>query len=216
MLETLRNAAPFLLQALWTTLWLGVISFALSLAVGLLVAVVRVYGPPILRLPAAAFVSVVRGTPLLTQILLVYYGLPQLGVTIEAIPAVILTLALHAGAYTSEDIRGGMQSVDRGQWEAGYTVGMSFAQVLRRIIFPQAVRVITPSLGNRFITMIKDTSLASVVTVVELTRVAEQVGSATFRYIEMFVIVAIIYWGVNSLLSVGQARLERHLRRAYQ
>ncbi|MBF6595956.1 MAG: amino acid ABC transporter permease [Thermaceae bacterium] len=216
MLETLRNAAPFLLQALWTTLWLGVVSFALSLAVGLLVAVVRLYGPPILRLLAAAFVSVVRGTPLLTQILLVYYGLPQLGVTIEAIPAVILTLALHAGAYTSEDIRGGMQSVDRGQWEAGYTVGMSFAQVLRRIILPQAVQVITPSLGNRFITMIKDTSLASVVTVVELTRVAEQVGSATFRYIEMFVIVAIIYWGANSLLSVGQARLERHLRRAYQ
>lgn len=215
MLETLRTAAPFLLQALWTTLWLGVVSFALSLAVGLLVAVVRLYGPPPLRLPAAAFVSVVRGTPLLTQILLVYYGLPQLGVTIEAIPAVILTLALHAGAYTSEDIRGGMQSVDRGQWEAGYTVGLSFAQVLRRIILPQAVRVITPSLGNRFITMIKDTSLASVVTVVELTRVAEQVGSATFRYIEMFVIVAIIYWGVNSLLAVGQARLERHLRRAY-
>lgn len=216
MFELLQRAAPFLLQALWTTLWLGVVSFALSLLVALLVAVARMYGPWLLRSLAIGFISIIRGTPLLTQILLVYYGLPQLGLTIEAIPAVILTLALHAGAYTSEDIRGGIESIDKGQWEAGYSSGMSFAQVMRRIILPQAVRVITPSLGNRFITMMKETSLASVVTVVELTRVAEQIGSATFRYIQMFVLVAIIYWIVNSVLSLGQAKLEERLRKAYQ
>jgi L-cystine transport system permease protein len=153
--------------------------------------------------------------PLLTQLLLVYYGLPQLGIVIAAIPSVLFTLAVHSGAYISEDLRGGLQSIDKGQWEAGYTIGMTFRQALRRVIVPQAIRVVTPSLGSRFISMMKETSLASVVTVVELTRVAERVGSATFRYMEMFVIVAVIYWLINSVLSFLQAGLERRLRRAY-
>lgn len=216
MLELLRNAAPFLAAALWTTVWLGTVSFALGLIVGFAVAVARLFGPTPLRAIGAGYVSIVRGTPLLTQILLVYYGLPQLGVTVEAVPATIITLAIHSGAYVGEDLRGGLQSIDRGQWEAGSSVGMSFHQVLRRIIVPQAIRVIAPSLGSRFISMMKDTSLASVVTVVELTRVAEQVGSSTFRYMEMFLLVAVVYWMLNSVLSLGQARLEARMRRAYQ
>lgn len=215
MLELVQRAAPTLLEGLWTTLWLGVVSFVLGLVVGFVVAVMRMFGPLPLRWLAGAFVSVLRGTPLLTQLLLVYYGLPQLGIVIAAIPSVLFTLAVHSGAYISEDLRGGLQSVDKGQWEAGYTIGMTFRQALRRIIVPQAIRVVTPSLGSRFISMMKETSLASVVTVVELTRVAERVGSATFRYMEMFVIVAIIYWLINSVLSFLQAGLEQRLRRAY-
>jgi L-cystine transport system permease protein len=215
MLDLVQRAAPTLLEGLWTTLWLGVVSFALGLVVGFVVAVMRMFGPLPLRWLAGAFVSVLRGTPLLTQLLLIYYGLPQLGIVIAAIPSVLFTLAVHSGAYISEDLRGGLQSIDKGQWEAGYTIGMTFRQALRRIIVPQAVRVVTPSLGSRFISMMKETSLASVVTVVELTRVAERVGSATFRYMEMFVIVAIIYWLINSVLSFLQAGLEQRLRRAY-
>jgi L-cystine transport system permease protein len=215
VLELVERAAPTLLQGLWMTLWLGVVSFALGLLVGFLVAVMKLFGPLPVRFVADVFVSLLRGTPLLTQLLLVYYGLPQLGIVIAAIPSVIFTLAVHSGAYISEDLRGGLQAIDKGQWEASYTIGMTFWQALRRIIVPQAVRIVTPSLGSRFISMMKETSLASVVTVVELTRVAERVGSATFRYMEMFVIVALIYWFINTVLSFVQTRLELRLRRAY-
>lgn len=215
MLELLQRAAPTLLQGLWMTLWLGVVSFALGLLVGFVVAVMKLFGPWPVRFVADVFVSLLRGTPLLTQLLLVYYGLPQLGIVIAAIPSVIFTLAVHSGAYISEDLRGGLQAIDKGQWEAGYTIGMTFRQALRRVIVPQAIRIVTPSLGSRFISMMKETSLASVVTVVELTRVAERVGSATFRYMEMFVIVALIYWFINAVLSFVQTRLEQRLRRAY-
>jgi cystine transport system permease protein len=216
MLELLERASPLLLYGLWITVWLGVASFVLALVTGFVLAIARMFGPWPIRMVAATIVSIIRGTPLLTQILLIYYGLPQLGVTIGAIPSVILTLTVHAGTYISEDFRGGLLSVDKGQWEAGQSIGMPFLKVLRRIIVPQAVRVVTPSLGGRFVTLVKDTSLASVVTVVELTRVAEQVGSATFRYMEMFVIVAVIYWLVTFVLSLGQAALEHRMKRAYR
>ena len=198
-----------------TTLYLGISSFLIGSVIGLVVALARLFGAPPLRALAVAYVSVWRGTPLLVQLLLVYFALPEVGIILEPVPASIIALSLHAGAYLAENFRAGILAVDKGQWEAAYALGMPFPRAFRRIVLPQAARVATPPVGSRFIALIKDTSLASVVTVVELTSVAESVGSSTFQYMEMFIIVAAIYWAINGVLSLGQEVLERRMARAY-
>ena len=215
MIDLFVRSLPLLAQGLAITVVIGVSAFLLGSVLGFLLALARMFGNRVLRSLAVVYVSIIRGTPLLVQILIIYFGLPQVGIRLEPIPSAILALTLHAGAYLSEDFRSGFLAVDKGQWEAASSIGMTFVQVLRRIILPQAVRIVTPPVGSRFISLMKDTSLASVVTVVELTRVAERVGSATFRYMEMFIIVAILYWIVNTLLSIGQEGLERRMGRAY-
>ncbi|MGH3927696.1 MAG: amino acid ABC transporter permease, partial [Pseudonocardiaceae bacterium] len=182
---------------------------------GLVGALARMSARRPLRYLAVAYVSIVRGTPLLVQILLIYFGLPQLGIVVEPIPSAIAALSLNVGAYLTEDFRAGVLSVERGQREAAHTLSMTYPQALRRVILPQAVRIALPPVGNRLIALMKDTSLASIITVVELTRVANAVGSATFRYVEMFIIVAAVYWLINALLSAGQEGLERRLARPY-
>lgn len=214
-MDLLNRALPLLAQGLVVTVTLGVTSFAIGCVLGLAVALARLSTVGPLRLSAVGFVSVFRGTPMLVQLMLIYFGLPQLGLVIEPIPSAILALSLNAASYLSENFRAGIVAVERGQREAAFALGMSYAQALRRIILPQAFRIAVPPVGNRFIALMKDTSLASVVTVVELTRVAERVGSSTFRYMEMFIIVAIVYWLVNSVLSIGQEAVERRLARAY-
>ncbi|MDQ3695821.1 MAG: amino acid ABC transporter permease [Chloroflexota bacterium] len=214
-MDLLARAAPLLVDALLMTLFLGVTSFLIGCVIGLGVALARLFGGPPLRALAVGYVSIVRGTPLLIQLLLIYFGLPQFGIILEPIPAALIALSLHAGAYLAENFRSGILAVDKGQWEAAYSLGMPFWRAFQRIALPQAARVATPPVGSRFIALIKDTSLASVVTVVELTSVAESIGSSTFRYMEMFVIVAVIYWLVNSALSLGQEVLERRMARAY-
>jgi cystine transport system permease protein len=214
-MDLVSRAFPLLVRGFGVTVALGVSAAAIGCALGLATALARLWGGRPLRAVAIAYVSVFRGTPLLVQILLVYFGLPQLGIRLEPVPSAILALSLNAGAYLSENFRSGFLAVDRGQWEAAYSIGMGHWMVLRRIILPQAIRVAIPPVGSRFISLMKDTSLASVVTVVELTRVAEQVGSATFRYMQMFVIVALAYWLANTALSIVQERVERRLGAAY-
>jgi cystine transport system permease protein len=206
---------PDILNAMGVTLMLGVVSFVLGCALGLLVGLARISRVRLLKGLAIAYVSVFRGTPLLIQIMLVYYGLPQIGIMIEPIPSAILALTVYAAAYLSENFRAGIIAVDRGQWEAAHSMGMPYWRMLRRIVAPQAVRVALPPIGSRFIALMKDTSLASAVTVVELTRAAESIGSSTFRYMEAFLVAALAYWLINTLLSVCQGALERRLGRAY-
>ncbi|MEU6409208.1 amino acid ABC transporter permease [Microbispora sp. NPDC046933] len=214
-MDFLALPMPALLQGLAVTLLLGLVSFVLGSGLGTLVALARISAFLPLRLAAIGYVSVFRGTPLLIQIMLVYFGLPQLGVRIPPIPAAILTFTLYSAAYLSENLRGGILAVDKGQWEAAHSMGMTYRRILGRIIFPQAIRTALPAIGNRFVALMKDTSLASVITVVELTRVAESAGSSSFRYIEAFVVAAIGYWLINTALSLGQTALERHMGRAY-
>ena len=214
-MNLLARAFPLLIDALGMTIFLGVTSFLIGSVIGMTVALARLFGGPVLRAIAIGYVSIWRGTPLLIQLLLVYFGLPQFGIILQPVPASIIALSLHAGAYLAENFRAGILSVDKGQWEAAYSLGMPFPRAFRRVAFPQAARVAIPPVGSRFIALMKDTSLASVVTVVELTAVAESIGSSTFRYLEMFAIVAMIYWAINSLLSLGQEVLERRLARAY-
>ncbi|MGH8905976.1 MAG: amino acid ABC transporter permease [Egibacteraceae bacterium] len=214
-MSLISRALPLLGQAVVITLLLGLSSFAIGSVLGLVGALARMSARRPLRYLAVAYVSIVRGTPLLVQILLIYFGLPQLGIVVEPIPSAIAALSLNAGAYLTEDFRAGVLSVERGQREAAHALSMTYPQALRRVILPQAVRIALPPVGNRLIALMKDTSLASIITVVELTRVANAVGSATFRYVEMFIIVAAVYWLINALLSAGQEGLERRLARPY-
>jgi cystine transport system permease protein len=214
-MDLLTNSLPLVLQGLTSTLLLGVVSFILGSALGALIALARISGVQMLRGAAIVYVSVFRGTPLLIQILLIYFGLPQIGIRLEPVPSAILALTLFSAAYLSENFRGGILGVDAGQWEAANSMGMPYWRTMRRIVFPQAIRIATPAVGSRFIALMKDTSLASVVTVVELTRVAESIGSSTFRYMEAFFVIGAVYWVINTLLSAGQGVLERRMGRAY-
>ncbi|MBE1575337.1 amino acid ABC transporter permease [Amycolatopsis roodepoortensis] len=214
-MDLLAGAFPMLLQGLGVTVLLGVASFVFGSILGALIALARISGFRALRAVAISYVSVFRGTPLLIQIMLLYFGLPQLGIQLAPIPSAILALTLFSAAYLSENFRGGILGVDKGQWEASSSIGMPYWRTFRRIVFPQAIRIATPAVGSRFIALMKDTSLASAVTVVELTRVAESVGNASFRYMEAFLVAALMYWMINTVLSIGQGMLERRLGRAY-
>ncbi|NUT63467.1 amino acid ABC transporter permease [Herbaspirillum sp. C9C3] len=210
------RALPLLEKAVVVTIGLGLGSFVLGSALGMLIALARISDARPLRWLAFAYVSVFRGTPLLIQILLIYFGLPNYGITIDPIPAALLALTLFSAAYLSENFRSGINAVDRGQWEAAWAMGMGYWKTLWRVILPQGLRIAIPPVGSRLIALMKDTSLASTVTVVELTRVADQLGATTFRYMDMFIIVGTIYWIINQLLTLLQTWLEEILSRRYQ
>ncbi|WP_454858253.1 amino acid ABC transporter permease [Promicromonospora soli] len=165
MLELIERTLPLLGQAAMITLLLGITSFVFGSVLGLGIALARLSSFRVLRYLAVAYVSVVRGTPLLIQILLIYFGLPQLGLVIAPIPAAIAALALNGSAYLSENFRAGVLSVHRGQREAAHSLAMTYGQTMRRVILPQAMRIAVPPVGSRFIAIMKDTSLASVITV---------------------------------------------------
>ncbi|MBK0004788.1 amino acid ABC transporter permease [Erwinia sp. S63] len=213
MYELFLRALPLLKQAIVITLGLGLSAFVLGSILGMAIALMRNSALRILRIIAFTYVSIFRGTPLLVQILLVYFGLPRLGITLDPIPAALTALTLFSASYLSENFRSGINSVDKGQWEACNAMGMGYWTSLKRIILPQAFRIALPPLGSRLIALMKDTSLASTVTVMELTRVAEQVGATTFRYMEMFLMVGCIYWLINQVLTILQTWLEGHLSR---
>lgn len=204
-----------LLKAMGMTLMLGVVSFVIGCALGAVIALARLAPMRFVRIAAWCYVSLFRGTPLLIQVFLIYFGLPQLGVQIPPIQSAILAFSLYAAAYLSEHFRAAITGVDKGQWEAASSLGMSYPRLLRRVIVPQAVRLATPSVGGQFIHLIKDTSLASVITVVELTQAAQRVGTASFEYMQAFLVAALAYLIINTTLTIGQGLLERRMERAY-
>jgi cystine transport system permease protein len=215
MVDLIERMLPLLWPATRNTLLLGITSFAIGSVIGLGIALARLSGIRVVRYFAVGYVSIVRGTPLLIQILLIYFGLPQLGIVISPIPAAIAALSLNGSAYLSENFRAGVLSVHRGQREAAHSLSMTYTQTMRRVILPQATRIALPPVGSRFIAIMKDTSLASVITVFDLTRLANMEGSATFMYIEAFAVIAFVYWVINATFSVGQEMLERRLARPY-
>lgn len=216
MLELFLRTWPLLKTAVLVTLGLGLGAFVLGSILGMGVALLRNSPLRLLRSIAFMYVSIFRGTPLLVQILLIYFGLPHYGITLSPIPSALLALTLFSAAYLSENFRSGINAVDPGQWEASLAMGMGYWTCLRRIILPQAVRIALPPVGSRLIALIKDTSLASTITVVEMTRVAEQVGASTFRYMEMFLMIGFVYWLINQVLTLIQTYLEGRMTRRYR
>ncbi|HWK72380.1 amino acid ABC transporter permease [Pollutimonas sp. M17] len=208
MFELFMRALPMLKSALAMTVMLAAVSFILGSILGLMIAFARISRYRALRYLAFCYVSVFRGTPLLVQMLLIYFGLPSVGIALDPVSSAITALTLFAASYLSENFRAGILAVDRGQWEAAMSMGMGHWTAMKRIILPQGLVIAIPTVGSRLIALVKDTSLASTVTVVELTRVADQVGATTFRYMEMFLTVGIIYWVINQLLTILQTYLE--------
>ena len=217
--EYMWGLLPVLLSYLPLTLQMASIAMVFALVIACLLAVVRVLKIPVLNGAALLFISFFRGTPLLVQLFLFYYGLPQLIdalISINGVTAAVLGLTLHFSAYMAESIRAAIVGIDRSQTEAALSIGMTQPQLMRRIILPQATRVATPTLMNYFIDMIKATSLAFTLGVTELMGATQKEASGSFLYLEAFLLVAIIYWVVVEALSWGQRRLEAYLNKAYQ
>ena len=209
VLALLAQSGPFLAKGLAYTLALALFGMAAGLVLGFGLALMRLSASRLLRLPAAAYVSAVRGTPLLVQLFLIYYGLPQLGLELSPLVAAGLGFALNMAAYAAEILRSSIAAVDRGQWEAAAVLGLSRHQALRLVVLPQAARKAIAPLGNRFISMIKDTSLAATIQVPELFRQAQLITARTFQIFAMYLAVAAIYWVACAVLATVQHRLER-------
>jgi L-cystine transport system permease protein len=204
---------PIVTGAITGTIPLTLASFALGLALALLVALMRLSRNAVVAGAARFYVSVIRGTPLLVQLFVIFYGLPSLGVKLDPWPSAIIAFSLNVGGYAAEVIRAAILSVPKGQWEAGHTIGMSRAQALRRIILPQAARVSVPPLSNTFISLVKDTSLASLILVTELFRNAQQIAAFSQEFMALYLEAALVYWVICLALSSGQSALEKRLDR---
>ena len=216
--EYMLGLVPVLLGYLPLTLQLAGVAMVMALILACVFAVVRVLGIPVLNQLTIVFISFFRGTPLLVQLFLFYYGLPQLFsvlTVIDGVTATIMGLTLHFSAYMAESIRAAIIGVDRSQTEAALSIGMTNSQLMRRIILPQATRVALPTLMNYFIDMIKATSLAFTLGVTELMGATQKEASGSFLYFEAFIVAAVMYWIVVELLSQLQKYLEIRLNKAY-
>ncbi|RLE83721.1 MAG: amino acid ABC transporter permease [Thermoprotei archaeon] len=202
---------PDLIKGLLTTLEISVTSFIMGLALAVMLAPARIFAPRPISLIARGYVELLRGTPLLVQLLLIYFGLPSVGIKLDAYTACILAIGLNSAAYQAEILRGAMKSIPETQFLAAESLGMSTAQAYRYVVLPQALRVAIPALVNEFVTLIKESSLASVIGVVELTRRGEYLVAYTFRALEVYVAVALIYFVVCALASQATRILEKKL-----
>lgn len=217
-LEYMAGLVPVILRYVPLTLGMAITAMAIALVLAVVLAIIRVLQVPLIGAVVAIFISFFRGTPLLVQLFLFYYGLPQVISafrSIDGVTAAVTGLTLHFAAYMAESIRGAILGIDRSQWEAGQSVGMTQIQLMRRIILPQAARVAAPTLLNYFIDMIKSTSLAFTLGVTEMMGAAQKEAAGSFRYLEAFLVVALIYWAIVEALSFAQRRLEVRLGRAF-
>ncbi|RWH95505.1 amino acid ABC transporter permease [Mesorhizobium sp.] len=206
---------PYLItQGVVTTIYVSALSLIFASLIATVAAIAKLSSNGFAYGIASFYTSFFRGLPLLMQIYLIYLGLPQLGYVIDAIPSGVLALSLCVGAYMTEIFRSGIQSIDRGQWEASRSLGFGFGLTMSRIILPQALPVIIPPMGNTFISMLKDSSLVSVLGVWELTFLAYQIGQPTFHNMEMLAAASVIYWIMSICFELIQSRIERHFARS--
>lgn len=204
---------PLLVAGLKFTVPLTIVSFVLGLALAFGAALIRLFGPKWAIAIVRFYVWLIRGSPLLVQLFVIFYGLPNVGIVLDPLTAAIIGFSLNVGAYNSEVIRGVIESIPKGQWEAAYSMGMTRGQALRRAILPQAARVALPPLSNSFIALVKDTSLAAVLTVPEIFQAAQRIASVTYEPLILYTEAALIYLVFSSVLSSAQVRLERKFGR---
>lgn len=203
-----------LLPGLTMTIPLTAISFFFALIIALIVAMIQFAHVRVLRQVARFYVWVIRGTPLLVQLFVVFYGMPNIGILIDPFPAAVIVFSINEGAYMAEIIRAALESVPAGQMEAGRCVGMTYLQTMRRIILPQAMRTAFPSLSNSLISMIKDTSLAANITVTEMFMATQRIVARTYEPLALYIEVGLIYLMfctvLTKLQSVGEKRMNAH------
>lgn len=202
---------PFILGGIPVTLLVSVSSIILAVVFALFGALGRLSRNAPIYAIATLYVSMVRGTPLIVQIIFVYLALPQFGLVIPALPAGILALSFNYGAYLTEIFRAGVEAIPRGQREAAQALGMTERSIMRRVILPQAIRIVIPAIGNDFISMTKDSALVSLITIDEVFWRAQNAGTQSFRTFEALTIAAAVYWVMTIVFSLGQERLERRM-----
>ncbi|CAE6693282.1 L-cystine transport system permease protein YecS [Paraburkholderia domus] len=208
-----KSLWPLLYAGLVFTVPLTLASFAIGIVLAFIVALVRLFGPRWAVAIVRFYVWLFRGSPLLVQLFVIFYGLPNVGIVLDPLTAAIIGFSLNVGAYNSEVIRGVIESIPKGQWEAAYSMGMTRQQALRRAILPQAARVALPPLSNSFIALVKDTSLAAVLTVPEVFQAAQRIASVTYEPLILYTEAALVYLVFSSVLSSAQVRLERKFGR---
>ena len=215
-IDVVRQYGWTLLQGLSVTVLLTAIVILLSLALAIPIALFRLSPNAILRIITGFYVEVIRGTPLLLQLVYIYYVLPGLGINLDPFAAAVVGLTLNYTAYMSEVYRGGILAVPKNQWEAAATVGMTTTTAFLRIILPQVFRIVTPTLGNYFISLFKDTALASVVTVQELTFTGQIISARSYQYFTIYTVTGLLYLAVGYPSALFVRWLERRSSRAYR
>lgn len=214
-MDFLAEILPYLLRGAVTTIQLTVVSMALALVAGLALALMRLSRSRPLRFLSGAYIEIIRGTPLLVQLFIIYYGLPQYGIRLEAFAAGVIGLSMNYSAYLAEVYRAGILAIDKGQWEAGGSVGLSRAALLQYIVIPQAARIVIPPIGNYFISMLKDLALVSTISIVELMRAAQLRVAITFRAMDIYLVAALIYFLMSYPCSVLIQYFERRASRGH-
>jgi polar amino acid transport system permease protein len=211
--EFIATWGPFILEGATTTVFVSIISIAVAVILALLGALGRLSTNPIVYGVASLYVSLVRGTPLLVQIFFAYLALAEMGIVLPVLVAGIGALSFNYGAYMTEIFRAGIQAVPKGQREAAQALGMPESLVMRRIVLPQATRIVIPAIGNDFVAMIKDSSLVSVIGVTELLWRAQSAGRRNIAILEALTLAALVYWVLTIIFSLAQERLERRMAR---
>lgn len=212
--EFIRTYAGFIFRGVWLTILLSILAITLSVVLAILGALGRLSRSPFAYALSTFYVSLIRGTPLLLQIFFFFLALPQLGIVMSGLTAGVLALGINYGAYNTEIVRAGIQSVGVGQREAALALGMTGNQIMRRIVLPQALKLTIPPLGNQFIAMLKDTSLVATTGFVwEILWRSQKVGRANFRSLEALLIAAVFYWIITIIFSAVQDRIEARISR---
>ncbi|MEK4387117.1 MULTISPECIES: amino acid ABC transporter permease [Solibacillus] len=206
----LNSIWPILKAGLLVTIPLSLIAFAIALVIAVVTALARISNYKVLRWIFGTYVWVFRGTPLLVTLFIVFFGLPKLGITLDAWTAAIITFSLNTGAYASESIRASILAIPKGQWEAAESLGMTYWQMMRRVIAPQTVRISLPSVANDFIDLVKGTSLVASITLADLFMVGQQITARTYEPLMIYSLCAVIYLIFISILMVIQSRLEKY------
>ncbi|TFJ92111.1 amino acid ABC transporter permease [Lentibacillus salicampi] len=201
--DYIQNFLPSLLAGAGITIQLTIIAFTIALFVGLLAAFGRLSSNKIMSNFFGFYISALRGTPFFVQLMFIYFGLPDIGIELTAFQAAIIGLALNKSAYLAEIYRAGIQAIPKGQIEAGKAIGMKYSGIMRRIILPQAIKNELPSIGNMAILCLKNSSIAAVITVGEIMYQGQILASTTFRHLEVFTIVAVIYWILHYPLKLA-------------
>ena len=210
--SVLVEALPRILTAgLTMTIPLTLVSFFFAMIIAVVVALVQYANVPVLRQIARFYIWVIRGTPLLVQLFVVFYGLPDVGIMLDPFPAAVIVFAINEGAYCAETMRAALEAVPVGQIEAGYCVGMSYMQIMRRIVLPQALRTAFPPLSNSLIGLVKDTSLASNITVMEMFMATQRIAARTYEMLPLYCEVAVIYLLFSTVLTFLQRAGEKRL-----
>ena len=212
LLDILIQSFPkILLPGILTTIPLTILAFSLGLIIAVVTALICFAEVPILKQIARFYIWVIRGTPLLVQLFVVFYGLPSVGILIEPFPCAVLVFAINEGAYAAETLRGTLEAVPHGQIEAGFCVGMSWWQIMRKIVLPQAFRTAFPALGNELISMVKDTSLAANITVTEMFMRTQRIVAVYYEPLALYIEVGVIYLIFSTLLSYLERYGEKKL-----